>query len=539
MGCVNTSGVEASTKNPLGILAANEDVLRMIFKLLQPSGGLCAIATTCKSLRRSAMPVLFSHCEVLTRFLALEDVELFLPEVLWPYIQHLTFLGAFQKNFVFISNFEREPTMLAFPLRDVLPHLTQLRTVSFKSLEGSGIVLDALTAILSIPQLREFHSDGLLDPQEPMPETTSMAIAPLTSFRYADDDPWREVDRFSAFEHMVLSNIFTQARRTLVTLAIQAESAPYDLFPSEPWPALRELYLTGERTMIERLDVPIISVLGKMPHLQILSLALTLAGESTPQAIWPGGYDIEFPWPQLVSLTVSYPDPSDQLYSHLPSGLRRLAIRCYPRHYVHRILDHIFDCLDWVSPLPSSTTMLLILRQCKTPAITELDVEFKAAASESDDIALFHHISAAFPLITHLTVHRYRSSHETTMLIDGIAESLAPLSQLRILRISCDFPEEPYVFATPSNYGENEAAAYATLRDLVQRTADTFARVLSPSLEFVCILQRRRANNYWVPYHVVNDPETRVRHTVLDHQAALQDGVSVKDVPGPLPFVMR
>ncbi|TBU54747.1 hypothetical protein BD310DRAFT_935218 [Dichomitus squalens] len=157
------------------------------------------------------------------------------------------------------------------------------------------------TLKLSASQLRALHTTGTLDRR---------LLHPLEAERCASLPP---------------------ASHALETLAIPDECLPSDVFCSAQFPLLRDVSLTGRRGVWA-------------------SLAGELHTPHTPgrQPIWPASSPCAtLPWQRLRYLSVSYPDPEDEVYSHLPTTLRSLALRCWPRHYLHT-LPHDAEAMNWM-----------------------------------------------------------------------------------------------------------------------------------------------------------------------------------------------
>ena len=53
--------------------------------------------------------------------------------------------------------------------------------------------------------------------------------------------------------------------------------------------------------------------------------------------------------------------------------------------------------------------MLSILRRCKVPELDHLEVEYRDNDDDDDD-ELWRYITFAFPRLTRLTIHRFRST---------------------------------------------------------------------------------------------------------------------------------
>lgn len=296
--------------------------------------------------------------------------------------------------------------LAAIQLSDALARMPNLRVITTDG-NYRGLSRTLTQAMLSTPQLREFNAEGAFDFPFDNPDTPIFdRVARLTHFHY--DRPIYESRDYPYNEDgdaRLVSIIASQAHQSMESLVIPSATAHLSMMLDTPlnWPRLRVLSLRGERCI---LPGPLASVFGGMPALT--SLVLELAQNLEHQAIWPKGLDISpFPWPQLETLVVSYPHPDDQLYRHLPRGLRRLSLCCWPRHYHHPIQYNRFTLMtrNWHSPILKSSEMLRILQQCDVPELQQLDVEFIA---DKEDTTLLGLVSSSFPRLTSLHLHRYR-----------------------------------------------------------------------------------------------------------------------------------
>ena len=303
---------------------------------------------------------------------------------------------------------------------DALIHMPNLDTVSF----GHGHVHPSfyvgvpwviLAAVLSTPQVRNVHFPGpiLQHSDITLPKSINLSVAPITSFRCIPPDDYRDSHRFCIPDTMLAAVIARQAHASLETLVLPSEIAPYRAFWRQDWPCLRELTLRGRRFDIGDLGVPmaLMPVLARMPKLHVLNLELSQPLGIERQLMCPADWNAGCPWPNLETLLISYPHPNDQIYTLLPSTLRTLALRCWPRHYLHQLPSSqmAMDKGTWYSPILTSSEMLSILRRCDTSGslrnVEHADLEF-----QEDDryIELYRLISSVFPNVTSLTIHRYR-----------------------------------------------------------------------------------------------------------------------------------
>ncbi|KAH9894064.1 hypothetical protein C8Q73DRAFT_826473 [Cubamyces lactineus] len=108
-----------------------------------------------------------------------------------------------------------------------------------------------------------------------------------------------------------------------------------------------------------------------------------------------------FPWPELRTWTVFFPDPDDPIYSSITSSLQRLALRYWPRHHIHfEWPDQSYvRTLGWGSPVLVASEMLRLAARCCSPHLRKLDIE---DIKDSGEVDLLRHIPLAsfFPTST-------------------------------------------------------------------------------------------------------------------------------------------
>ncbi|PIL28339.1 hypothetical protein GSI_09490 [Ganoderma sinense ZZ0214-1] len=317
--------------------------------------------------------------------------------------------------------------MSAAFLEDTLQAMPLLRSVSLqiRAREVHGIGWDSLAAILSTPQLRSFTvGTFLFSPREAPPETwAGDTLAPITTFRY-EQRVFRSVLRAYPVQQDSLAFVLTRLHRSLESLLLPIEVAPMAVVAHTQWPQLRELSLNGEFHPSAEHTAPFISLFSGMPKLRVLNLTLALPkGVDRKQLLlWPGGYESGLPWPDLEALTISFPDPEDQIFAHLPPSLRRLSLRCTPHH-----------CL-----------MLEILRRSSTPLLDSLQLEYRADDADDDLLCC---ITERFPHVRVLEIHRFQASRDDPVPMTSIAKRLAALRSLHALRAHLELP--PSVTARP------------------------------------------------------------------------------------------
>ncbi|KAI9001501.1 hypothetical protein BD414DRAFT_474843 [Trametes punicea] len=512
----------------------DNDCLRIIFELLRPTQDLHSLSLTCKWLREACMPVLFHTCTVRSFGIDRPDGPSFLPRTLWPHVCVLIFSGSFSRPDLprytdeDFSPFDPERKLAPLRriaaakqvgqcLRDVLHSMPALHTIYVFTPHGDimvdplrplGLSWYVLEALLSSPLLRHFSISGpLCNAGDELPEDVQPPVlSPLSTFEYLLRDQ-RDLPRASNMEKEGMPLILSRLHDHLERLVLPSESTPFDMMHLWEWSALRELSLRGEAPSS---SLPLVQMLSKMPRLRELSLLLAQPANASPQPIWPRSLPYLCEWRDLEDLTVAHPHPEDEIYAHLPRSLRRLALRCWPRYYKHHTgfnKDLLEAGVHWSSPLLSSSEMLHIMRKIDAPYLRHLELEFRA---DGDGNELFRYVATAFPRLSVLRVHRYRASGETKVPLAAIAAALSTLGNLRLIMLHLDFDDLPDVdvyqrkyYSDPQRRPQRKEQVRTSNATLLH-AANLFARRLSSSLEYICLLMP--LHNYiqqWVPFRVI------------------------------------
>ncbi|KZT71379.1 hypothetical protein DAEQUDRAFT_755868 [Daedalea quercina L-15889] len=362
----------------------------------------------------------------------------------------------------------------AFPrLRSVTIHTNKVTR------KWHGIAWGTLRAVLSIPHLREFklsqlHFCPTLRHGE---ELNVESLAPITSFHYLLHHPRGR--RSFPTETAALTAVLAKLCDRLETLVLMSESVSIDALARLRWPHLRKLVFYG--TPWTNLSAPFVSLCSGMQSLRCLSLKLNPPPDTMIQPVWPQGFACSFPWPELERLVISYPDPQDQIYDHLPLSLHALSLRCWQHLYIQWFL---YQKGVTYSPdrdmLLRASTMLSILQRCSTLALDHLEVEYRA---DEEEDALLRYIATTFPHLKSLKIHRYRPAfHHEDVHPAQIADALTPLAELSHLKLFLDFVPQK---------GQ---------KDIVQEAAAVFAHSLTSSLHLVTIYY---AHAIWRVFDVV------------------------------------
>ncbi|KAM5544872.1 hypothetical protein V8D89_001770 [Ganoderma adspersum] len=480
----------------------DDDSLLELFEHARTCGSLRPLSLSCKWIRELCKPILFRQCRLRMayRFNARDSI----PETIWPHVRFL-FLQCKFPYLEYESDSYSDPPDgyddVYAPLTANLCRMPKLQTIIISNTTRDGVPWEAINAVVQVPQLRRLRISGLLDDRPTLPPETEQSLRLPVNSLAAIDYPSEGYRRVTTTEIKLLSVLLRQVatQRSLEALSVPSECAPLEYLSMTEFPRLRELSLIGQRQvyMLRTEHISYISIFANMPRLRKLVLMLSQPTGLTRQQIWPAGTGVsEFPCPDLEDLSVSYPHPDDEFYAHLPPTLRRLTLRCWPRHYLH-LLEHDradMKRLGWYSPILNSSEMLRILRRCPSPRLDRLEVEFEEDNSGRD---LFFYIPKAFPQLQYLFIHRYRGRVGLDVTsVATLAQALAPLRDLRILLCNLDFGDAPDPFGT-------DFAPF--LNNTLQHAADVLAGTLSPSVEIIGFLLRKDILCPYIYFRPVRD----------------------------------
>ncbi|PIL28348.1 hypothetical protein GSI_09499 [Ganoderma sinense ZZ0214-1] len=405
-----------------------------------------------------------------------------------------------------------------------------------------GLSWGTVKMILSIPQIREVSIIGLLLSPSKLPDDDYRldSLSPITAFHYEvfshrfDGMNTRQNYPFPS-ELELLQLVLSRIHTSLERLVLSVEPALLLAMSQWSWPSLRELRLRGERK--SRPPVPYITLLSAMPNLRTLALELTLVSAGCKHAgpLWPPGSRMLFPCRDLSHLSVAHPHPADELYQRLPSTIRALSLCCRPhksekawnrRRMVYSV--HVYEY-----PVLTPAEMLGILRSCRLPHLTRLEIEYQG---DEEELGLLRSLAMMFPQLAWLQVHRYRDEGPESMSVvadddelDFVGAIGRALSNLLGLRTFCgylDLPHQPMILDLGPPY--YDAVQIAEYTKTLYRVARTLAGTV-PSLEMVYLWRPRTTGQIeWAPFEVVrgdNAPEGEFE---------IRCPVDVKEDGGPL-----
>ncbi|KAI9067734.1 hypothetical protein FKP32DRAFT_1754963 [Trametes sanguinea] len=457
-----------------------------MFSYLRPRKGLRPLSLTCRWLRECCLNVLFHRCIAFAD--ALDDpTQSFPPPHLWRYVRALQMYGRFRYRMRSSSSeVVADAACGEGVLSDVLKAMPSLIHLIAMDEEERGVPWPILQVIFTVPQLRSLDLFGRLSVTDDAPSKPTLNASHIISFRYVPRDERKE-PRSSASEKRIFGILLKKLAPNLEVLHLPCESVPFRKLDLWDWPRLQELYLRGDGRRLAKAGTPLITVLRRMPHLRRLSLKL---GRCTRQrhlsAIWPPSCMVEaFPWPELESLALSWVDPQEQLFEHLPATFRDLRLRVWPRHYYlySRPISLYSESGDnpppsWAFETPSSSLLMQALQKCRAPTLSSLELEYEA---DSDDIPMLRYIAQSFPCLPSLHLFRYRSKQDWSPApSENISAALSPLQNLSTLRLFLDFH---HIKRDPE-----KQIAYAALLDLFRSIIRYFTDRFSRSLRAVQML---------------------------------------------------
>ncbi|RPD54816.1 hypothetical protein L227DRAFT_511106, partial [Lentinus tigrinus ALCF2SS1-6] len=410
----------------------DEDVLNAILEILLCVGGLGALSRTSRHVRAACMPILFRKC-FRTMRVRLPEPYIFLPAPLWSHVQSLVIRDdCFDKMDASDSPYTDNCLLcgaLAGPLFEQwLPRMPRLRSITlyqnpFSGEQSHGISWSALCAVISIPTIRTLKIDRLhvCPALRPDDELHVASVAPLASFQYIFDKPalssvyvrpaFRQPD-YTA-EMKALSTALRALHESLEVISLPTSSVSIQVFSMHTWPRLRRVVLRGEPS--DSLVSSILSAISHLPSLKSLVLKFSASVQTRPGVLWRGDNVTSFPCPVLEELVLTYPDPADQIFDHLPPTLLALSLCCW-RHLYHEFFSPyrswdpsgglIFNLLF------SSSEMYRVLRRSQTPMLLRLTLEYRA---DDGDEELLHRIAQAYPRLTYIKLIRYRPREADTV----------------------------------------------------------------------------------------------------------------------------
>ncbi|KAJ2990298.1 hypothetical protein NUW54_g8510 [Trametes sanguinea] len=277
----------------------------------------------------------------------------------------------------------------------MLNAMPRLRGIKVANSEIGSVAWAIFHTILTTPQLRSFEVKGNIYRHNDLRTQTDLPFAPLETFHYCPlvyNKP-----SYSQLEEMkLLSNTLSKVSGSLVTLVLPAECFSFDTMRHGDWPNLREIRIAGYERRFCMSDTDLVSVLGHISRLRVLSFDLAVADEDELKPLWPAHTQrATFPWPELESISLTWVHLDETIFSHLPRTCRHLSLRSWPRPYnYYRIRD---------------------------------------------DTALLEFVASTFPHLRKLRLIRYRSeSDQERVPVRDIVGHFSSMQALRVLELYLD-----------------------------------------------------------------------------------------------------
>lgn len=326
-------------------------------------------------------------------------------------------------------------TEFAAPLR----YLPFVRSLTFSS-AYDGMDWTGLKLCLSFPQVKSisFAESAMFLSVPPYPTDVASTSSSLEDLRYPGVLFPRlspQIKRKTAFaevlalERACLSTLALGMNSTARSLVLPMATAPLSDISTVDWPSLQAftlegVFLTNADHWSAELLLPMFC---RMPALRRLVITAALTHYNATRCCVLGSkLSAVTALERLHSLTITYPDPDDRVFSIPLPDLTHLSLRDWPRHY--DIITHKYYSREFRSPILSATEALSILRRLQTPALATLELVYCADEADDDLLAFIAH---AFPKLRHLQLHRYRSSSEEIVdHVRGVSPSAARCAHL-------------------------------------------------------------------------------------------------------------
>ncbi|KAI0767512.1 hypothetical protein C8Q74DRAFT_1439605 [Fomes fomentarius] len=364
------------------------------------------LASCSRALRTLIAPVLFPRCRIV---LGVEP-----PPAVQFHVRHLRHVGVVVDHGDALESFDR-----------LLKSFSGLTSIAFS--EAHCLAWVFLKKCFTHPRLRSLYIDGSVNiiPHKPR-SPHSASLPPIDLIRFSVTPHfWREQlgngtirsyaiiqenlrETFSC-EEASLAFLVPRIHESVRLLALPVETAPVLSMAELSWPRLPDLSLHGRyRSRAQADSIP--AFLSSISHLTRLSIlvcrmeninrAPILGRHNSPLTVLSG----------LLSLTVAYPDPEDDIFS------RTLLTS------------------------PSETALDTIISLGK---VLNGDIGHRPSCADDE---LLEYIVNAYPDLSHIEIHRYRANRREKVDYTHIARKLAALKSLRVAHLNLDFHDDhgPY-----------------------------------------------------------------------------------------------
>ncbi|KAI0649752.1 hypothetical protein C8Q79DRAFT_345308 [Trametes meyenii] len=386
----------------------NDDIFYLIAEQLhQHRGSLSRVSQCCRRFRRLSMALLFDRCTV-RRFKSPQEP----PPAIRPYVKHVTYFWG-----VYHTAYLKDPTHGMDGFGTELLYLPSVYSIAFDDHDVPWEVLQrCLTLRPSITNIA-FRHESKFSTVSSLPEDRSVpASSILEEFSYPtsllalfprETRPEWLIQKRTALERSCLFSLIPGTDKTARKLQLPIGCAPLKQMAEKDWPSMRSLVLEGEFPRgdnPQQLCTGLSKVLPRMPGLRSLVVRAAVPQRTCGRISILGNLSPLLPsFSDLQSLSITYPDPHDAIFSLKAPRLVKLSIRDWPRHYELRRVQGYRRL--WRSPVLSASEMLSGLRRMSTPNLTSLELVYIADGADDE---LLRHIIGAFPCLKHLELHRYR-----------------------------------------------------------------------------------------------------------------------------------
>ncbi|KAJ7177463.1 hypothetical protein C8R43DRAFT_507708 [Mycena crocata] len=421
-------------------------------------------------------------------------------------------------------------------LQKAIPQMVSARTFLLTSIPG-GLWPQLLDTISMAPWIDELilESQWLPEGRGNFDIPASAMITPFRSVAYKTwfiCDPakramvaMRRPRAMIEIEAQNLCSILGACQSTLETLKIPGEILLAAVDISTVWIAIQELHMEGFWPRSDRSSI--LLLLRAMPNLRIVRLKLGhLESDPPPGHLLPPGISSAFDrstfLPHLLQFEAPLVVPGDRIISLLPLELDSLSLISINHRPVHSFRLEIPEC----------SVILDILADVQFSNLTSLELWYRIMEPEqlaSDDLLLAS-IPQRFPLLRHLTLHRWvlpHTSHRYRM--NPSPELRKLLSQLKHLQTFSLDPNVNYCsVAPPMPHVEEE---YAYVVKLLRKIAEDIVPAI-PWLHQISMYRPVARYTPWETWDVISFPGESIR--LRAHQEPYAPFIQeIMDAPWP------
>ncbi|KAH9903491.1 hypothetical protein C8Q73DRAFT_635673 [Cubamyces lactineus] len=388
-------------------------------------------------------------------------------------------------------------------MRARLDSLPYLLCVRFQK-ASIGVTPELMDVVLSKVTRIEIAWTAKWMPNSPIQSTRICTVPnPLTHLSYEPNE-WHEfyggfsqeyLEAHYLLERNYLTQLVCGMHMTAQSLSLPMEAAPLAEMSGLSWPNIRDFSLRG-RYPASSSDRLLPELLVRiLPQLQ--SLCVRAAPRNTfprPPVLGPSMASEPITLPDLQSLTVAYPDPTDTIFTIHAPRLNHLSLSDQPRHYFARRTPEYVA--EWcAAPILSASECLGILQRMETPLLESIELVYQADSAEDD---LLRHL-ATYPLLEIVELHRYREHDSDLVPSIHVVTALSAVRCLRRLYLNLDFQEMPPVHDERVRDYTWNTRAWVDFRNA---QAQEFLRILQvcPRFEYLALLSPKDVCAIWVEY---------------------------------------